>query len=36
MPSGSLKPLPIEYVNDLHRGISAKNCSRDDRGESET
>ena len=34
--SDSLKPLSIEYVNDVHRGISAKNCSRDKRGQFET
>ena len=36
LPSGSLKPLSIEYVNDVYRGISAKNCSRDERGQFET
>ena len=30
-----LKPLLIEYVHDVYRGISAKNCSRDKRGQSE-
>ena len=34
--NGSLKPLSIEYVNDLHRGISTKNCARDERGQFET
>ena len=34
--SDSLKPLSIEYVNDVHRGISTKNCSRDKRGQFET
>ena len=36
LPSSSLRPLSIEYVNDMYRGISAKNCSRDKRGQSET
>ena len=36
LPSSSFKPLSIEYVNDVYRGISAKNCSRDERGQSET
>ena len=36
LPSGSLKPLSIEYVNDVYRGISAKNCFRDERGQFET
>ena len=31
MPSGSLKPLSIEYMNDVYRGISDKNCSRNER-----
>ena len=35
-PSGGLESLSIEYVNDLYRGISAKNCSRDERGQFET
>ena len=26
----------IEYVNDLYLGISAKNCSKEERGQSET
>ena len=26
----------IEYVHDVYRGISAKNCSRNERGQSET
>ena len=26
----------IEYVHDAYRGISAKNCSRNERGQSET
>ena len=34
--SGSVKPLSIEYVHDVYRSISAKNCSRDKRGQSET
>ena len=36
LPSSSLKPLSIEYVKDEYRSISAKNCSRDERGQSET
>ena len=36
LPSSSLKPLSIEYVNDVYRGISAKNCSREEREQSET
>ena len=32
LPSNSLKPLSIECVNNVNRGISAKNCSRDERG----
>ena len=36
LPSSSLKPLSTECVNDMYRGISAKNCSRDGRGQSET
>ena len=36
MQSGSLKPLSIEYVNDVYRGISANNCSRDEGGQFET
>ena len=36
LSSNNLKPLSIEYVNDVYRGISAKNCSRDERGQSET
>ena len=35
LPSSSLKPLSIEYVNDLYWGISAKNCSREKRAQSE-
>ena len=34
--SGSLKSLSIEYVNNVHRGISPKNCSRNAGGQSET
>ena len=34
--NNSLKPLSIEYVNDLYRGISANNCSKEERGQSET
>ena len=36
LPSNSLKPLSIECVNDVYRGISAKNCSREKRGQCET
>ena len=36
LPSSSLKSLSIEYVNDLYRGISANNCSKEERGQSET
>ena len=36
LPSSSLKPLSVKYVNDVHQGISAKNCSRKERGQSET
>ena len=36
LPSNSLKPLSIEYVNDLYRGIGANNCSEEERGQSET
>ena len=36
LPSSTLKQLSIEYANDLYRGISAKNCSREERGQSET
>ena len=36
LPNSTLKPLSIEYLNDMHRGISTKNCSRDERGRSET
>ena len=35
LTSSSLKPLSIENVNDVYRGISAKNCSIDERGQSE-
>ena len=35
-PSGSLKPLLIEYVHDVYWGIGTKNCSRDKREQSET
>ena len=31
-----LKPLLIEHVHDVYRGFSAKNCSRDKQGQSET
>ena len=36
LPSISLKPLLIEYEKDVCQGISAKKCSRDERGQSET
>ena len=36
MPSARLKPLSTEYMNDMYRSISAKNCSRDERGQFET
>ena len=36
LPNSSLKPLSTEYVNDMYRGISVKNCSRDEKGQSET
>ena len=36
LPSRTLKPLSIAYVKDVYLGISAKNCSRDKRGQSET
>ena len=32
LPSSSLTSLSIEYVNGVYRGISPKNCSRDERG----
>ena len=36
LPNSSLKKLSIEYVNDVYRGISAMNCFRDEKGQSET
>ena len=36
LPSSRLKPLSTEHVNNMYRRISAKNCSRDERGQSET
>ena len=36
LPSSSLKPLSVKYVNDVYRGISAKNCSSKETGQSET
>ena len=36
LQSNNLKPLSIGYANDVYRGISAKNCSRDEKGQSET
>ena len=35
LPSCSLKPLSVRYVNNVYRGISAKDCSRKERGQSE-
>ena len=32
LPSISLKLLLIEYEKGVYRGISAKKCSRDERG----
>ena len=36
LPGSSEKPLSIEYVNDVYRGINAESCYRDKRGQSET
>ena len=36
VPNRNLKPWLIEYVNDKYRGIIAKNCSTDKKGNSET
>ena len=36
LQSSSLKPLSVEYVNNVYQGISAKNCPREERGQSET
>ena len=36
LPSSSLKPLTTEHVNDMYRGINVKNCSRVEKGQSET
>ena len=36
LPSSSLKPVSVKYVNDVHRGINAKSCSWKERGQSET
>ena len=36
LPSSCLKPLSVKYVNDVYGGISAKSCSRKERGQSET
>ena len=36
LPSSTLKPISIEYVNNVYRGISAKNCSREEIRQSET
>ena len=35
LSSSSLKPLSTEYVNNMYRNISAKNCSREEKGQSE-
>ena len=32
LPIGSLNSLSKEYVNNVYRGINAKNCFRDKRG----
>ena len=31
-----LNSVSKEYANDVYRGISAKDCSKDERGQSET
>ena len=31
-----LKSLSLEYVNHVYRGISVKNCSRNEKGQSKT
>ena len=36
LPSDSLKPLSIEYEHDVYRGVSATNCSRDEREQFES
>ena len=36
LSSSSLNPLLAEYVNDIYRCITAKNCSRDEKGQPET
>ena len=36
LPSSILKPLLAVYVYDMYQGISAKNCSRDERRQSGT
>ena len=36
LPSSSLKPLSIEYEQDVYRGVSATNCSRDEREQFES
>ena len=36
LSSGSLKLLSIEYVDDVYRGISAKDCFKHERGQFET
>ena len=36
LSGSSLKPVSEEYVNNLYRSISANNCSKDERGQSET
>ena len=35
LSSSSLNPLSAEYVNDIYRCITAKNCSRDEKGQPE-
>ena len=36
LSSSSLNPLLAEYVNDIYRCITAKSCSRDEKGQPET
>ena len=36
LPGSSLKSLSVEYVNNVYRGICIKNCSRKERGQSES
>ena len=35
LSSSSLNPLSAEYVKDIYRCITAKNCSRDEKGQPE-